>query len=74
MQDDDTPRHVKHAAKHKRYGFKQWSTWFSGWGFPRWYFTEKARDQALADTIKHVSHYFEGRVGYRGCDYKKIKR
>lgn len=49
--NDEQPRHRKRAAKsrEKRFGYEEWNEKFCKWMRPRWYVTERARDQALED-------------------------
>jgi hypothetical protein len=47
---DEPPKHVKKAKKRaKRFGFEEWNARFNKWMHPRWFTTERARDQALHD-------------------------
>ena len=52
-------KHQKRAAKHKRYGIEEFSSWSGKWHCWHWYATEKARDQAFIN-MNTKSSIFRG--------------
>lgn len=71
-QDDDSPRHVKRAPKHKDYGIATWSRWHKSWVPYGWYASEKARDQALKTVRMHTAYYYRI-LGLKSA-YRELER
>jgi len=71
---DDRPKHLKQAvpAHHKKFGIEYYFRWSGEWGCPQWYATEKARDQALEDVVRHTSNSLKEH-GHEP-KYRKINR
>lgn len=71
---DDIPRHQKRAIKpsKKRFGIEYHYRQMKEWCVLHWYPTEKQRDQALTDMIRHTCAYLKS----PGCGplYRKINR
>lgn len=74
MRDEEIPRHVKKVKKHaKRFGIESSAVFLQQtWVHTDWYRTEKARDQAIVDLVKHTCNILKenGRV----TKYQKVER
>jgi hypothetical protein len=69
---NDIPRHRKKAIKpsKKRFGIEY--RWTKTWRLLRWYPTERKRDQALEDLIRHTCSVLK-KPGYE-AHYRKVDR
>ena len=62
LKDEPIPDPPPHTKKRKRprrrlHGIEKWGGWpIRRWGGWKWYDSEKQRDQALADLLKHGRH------------------
>ena len=68
--DEEIPRHIKKAKK-KRFGLRS-TRHFLGrnWTYTNWYATEKARDQAAVDLVKHTTYFLKDHP----CKYERVER